>query len=210
MQPTPTGGRLWCIGDRVMMTANNYKINIMNGDQGKVVALEDAGVKVEFDDGIQHLFKFQNSDEVDKDGNPIDPEDIEEDSSDDKLYTDYIVHSYGQSIHKSQGSEYDFVVLYIPEDKSFSNFLNINLLYTAITRTKKSIWLVASKDTLERTSMTVQPSRFDGLSDMLRAMKNVSSEDVLKTMIVKPELETELKSSTALTAVHEDYDREYE
>jgi hypothetical protein len=211
MQPTPTGGRLWCIGDRVMMTANNYKINIMNGDQGKVVGLEDAGVKVEFDDCVQHLFKFQNSDEVDKDGNPIDPEDIEEDSSDDKLYTDYIAHSASISIHKSQGSEYDFVILYIPEDKSFSNFLNINLLYTAITRTKKSIWLVASKDTLERTSVTMQPSRFDGLSDMLRSMKNVSSEDVLKSMIVKPELETELKSSTALTAVHEDHDRsEYE
>jgi exodeoxyribonuclease V alpha subunit len=46
VQPTPTGGRLWCIGDRVMMTANNYKINVMNGEQGKVVGIEDAGIKV--------------------------------------------------------------------------------------------------------------------------------------------------------------------
>jgi exodeoxyribonuclease V alpha subunit len=207
MQPTPTGGRLWCIGDRVMMTANNYKINVMNGEQGKVVAIEDTGIKIEFEDESQHLFKFQNTDaEVDKDGNPIDPNDIEEDEPEDKLYTDYIVHSAAISTHRAQGSEYEYVILYIPEDKGFSNFLNINLLYTAITRTKKMIWVVASKNTLERASMTNLPSRFDGLTDMLKMLKNESSEDILKSLIVKPDLKTESKSSTALTVVHESYD----
>lgn len=209
MQPTPTGGRLWCIGDRVMMTSNNYKINVMNGEQGKVVSIEDSGVKIEFDDESQHLFKFQNTDaEVDKDGNPVDPNDVEEDEPEDKLYTDYIVHSSAISCHKSQGSEYEYVVLYIPEDRSFSNFLNINLLYTAITRTKKMIWVVSSKDTLERASMTNLPVRFDGLADMLRILRNESSEDILKSLIVKPDLKTESgsKSSTALTVVHESYD----
>lgn len=209
MQPTPTGGRLWCIGDRVMMTANNYKINVMNGEQGKVVDIEDSGVKVEFDDESQHLFKFQNTDELDPNE---DPEDVEEDASEDKLYTDYIVHSWALSCHKSQGSEYEYVVLYIPEDKSFSNFLNINLLYTAITRTKKMIWVVASKNTLERASMTNLPARFDGLTDMLKMLKNESTEDVLKSLIVKPDLKLESKSSTALTVVHEssydDFDNE--
>jgi hypothetical protein len=70
------------------------------------------------------------------------------------------------------------------------------------------IWVVSSKDILERASMTNLPVRFDGLADMLRMLRNESSEDILKSLIVKPDLKTESgsKSSTALTVVHESYD----
>jgi exodeoxyribonuclease V alpha subunit len=201
MQPTPAGARLWCIGDRVMMTANNYKINVMNGEQGKVVGIEDAGIKVEFEDEAQHLFKFSTGDEK-----LVDLEDVEEDSKTDQLYTEYLSHSFSVSIHKSQGSEYDYVILYIPEDKSFSSFLNINLLYTAITRTKRSIWVISSKTTLEKISTTMQPTRFDGLSGLLRTMKNEVLEKELTCFTTKPEIEAKEKTSTALTAIHESFD----
>lgn len=202
MQPTISGGRLWCIGDRVMMTANNYKINVMNGEQGKVVGIEDAGIKVEFEDGVQHLFKFSSG----KNPEENDPDDIFEDSPSDELFVDYIDHSFAVSVHKSQGSEYEYVILYIPEDRMANGFLNINLLYTAITRTKRSIWIVGTKATLGTISMTETMSRFDGLAGLLRNMKNGEAEKGLVEFVAHPEFVTGTHLSTAITTIPDSYD----
>ena len=45
--------------------------------------------------------------------------------------------SFAKTIHCSQGSEYDYVILYIPEN--CNRFITINLLYTALTRAKETI-----------------------------------------------------------------------
>lgn len=201
-QPCINGGRQWCIGDRVMMTVNNYKINVMNGEQGKVVGIEDKGVKVQFDDGVSHLFTYSSGE--------IDPEkeleDIDENSSNNELYVDYLAHSFAISCHKSQGSEYEYVILYIPEDRSFSNFMNINLLYTAITRTKRTIWVVGNKETLYRTSITEMPSRNDGLATMLRSQKNIELEKILEIYTQAPEFVTGSQLSTTLTTTPDSFD----
>lgn len=201
-QPTPSGGRLWCIGDRVMMNVNNYKINVMNGEQGNVVGIEDSGIRVEFEGEVQHLFKFSSGLDPEKD----ELEDIDENSSSNELFVDHLSHSFAISCHKSQGSEYEYVILYIPEDKAFSNFLNINLLYTAITRTKRTIWIVGSRSTLEKISMTDMPPRYDGLSSMLRSMQVSESEKVLETLVLKPEIATGSHLSTTLTSFAEKED----
>lgn len=67
------------------------------------------------------------------------------DASDDILriaieekYTDY---AYAITIHKSQGSEYDVVIIVLNGD-CHANMLNKNLLYTAITRTKKTLHIL--------------------------------------------------------------------
>jgi ATP-dependent exoDNAse (exonuclease V) alpha subunit len=181
------------------MNTNNYKINVMNGEQGKVIGIQDEGVKVEFEDGIQHLFKFSNGISEENLG------DIDETSKNDELYVDYLSHSAALSVHRVQGSEYEYVVLYIPEDKSFSNFLNINLLYTAITRTKRSIWIIGNKSTLEKISMTDMSTRYDGLAILLRTLKNEESEKILESFIQVPELSTASHFATALTTTHESY-----
>jgi exodeoxyribonuclease V alpha subunit len=53
---------------------------------------------------------------------------------------------YAISIHKAQGSEFDIVV--IPMDLSFSRMLYRKLIYTAVTRAKKSLILIGEKEAL--------------------------------------------------------------
>lgn len=102
-------------GDKVIQTRNNYDHQIFNGDLGVVSAvLPDAGTLA-----------------VDFDGNVIDFE--RSDLSD-------LQPAYAISIHKSQGSEFPIVVL--PLLKQHFLLLQRNLLYTAITRGKRKVFIV--------------------------------------------------------------------
>ena len=56
--------------------------------------------------------------------------------------------SYAITIHKSQGSEFDVVV--IPVISGASMILTKNLLYTAVTRAKKMVVLVGTKQNIAR------------------------------------------------------------
>ena len=69
----------------------------------------------------------------------------EEERLEEVFYINEIKHSFCKTVHKSQGSEYKYVILYIP--KNMSGFLNVNLLYTAITRTKQKIWKIFQSST---------------------------------------------------------------
>lgn len=202
-QETPTGVRVWAVGDKVMMNANNYRINIFNGDIGTVVSLNEHGVTVRFDDESEHLFKYTPKEE-DEDGNS----DVDEKSESDELFVHYLTHAFAMSVHKSQGSEYKFVILYLESKGNFNNFLNINLLYTAITRAKQTLWIVCDKKVLIQAAMTPAPIRYDGLGYMLKASKDEVREKILEVYTLNPIFDTSLSSSTALTAVNESNDLE--
>jgi ATP-dependent exoDNAse (exonuclease V) alpha subunit len=182
------------------MTHNNYDIGVMNGEEGKVHEITDEGLKILFKDTL-HTFKFVQSGET--------PEDKDDDIEDAKKNKDEVeelkscdlIHSFAVSVHKSQGSEAKYVILFLPEDRNFTNFLNINLIYTAITRTKKTIWIVSSKSLLGKISQTSLPYKNDGLGERLRNMKNVEKEKILETFVLSPSFETSLNSSVGLTAV---------
>lgn len=60
---------------------------------------------------------------------------------------DQIEHSYAITVHKSQGSEFDVVIL--PIVRTAPMLLTRNLLYTAITRAKKLLIIVGSKDVIQ-------------------------------------------------------------
>lgn len=197
-QETPVGVRVWAVGDKVMMNANNYRINIFNGDIGTVVSLNEHGVNVRFDDESEHLFKYTPKENEDED-NP----DVDEKSESDELFVHYLSHAFAMSVHKSQGSEYKFVILYLESKGNFNNFLNINLLYTAITRAKQTLWIVCDKKVLTQAAMTPTPIRYDGLGYMLKALKNIEKEKILEIYTLNPIFDTALHSSTALTSVNE-------
>ncbi len=73
---------------------------------------------------------------------------------------------YAISIHKSQGSEFDIVI--IPMDTAFSRMLYRKLIYTAITRAKKYLILVGEKEAFENAVNNNQElSRLTGLKDKL-------------------------------------------
>ena len=107
-------------GDKVMQLRNDYDRNVWNGDVGVVasVDVEDESLVVHFDLG-------ETPREVTYDGASLDE----------------LALAYACTIHKSQGSEYAAVV--IPLLTSHFVMLSKNLVYTAVTRGKKLVVMVA-------------------------------------------------------------------
>jgi exodeoxyribonuclease V alpha subunit len=102
-------------GDKVIQLRNNYDKNLFNGDIGTVATVDtEAGtLEAEFD-GERHTFERAEFGDL--------------------------ALAYAISIHKSQGSEYPVVI--VPLLKAHFMMLQRNLLYTAITRGKKKVFLV--------------------------------------------------------------------
>ena len=179
------------IDDRVMQTNNVYtdEYDLMNGEEGKIIKIDNDKLTVDFGNEkvIEYLFSLKE--EKKKIKKKLTEEEDEERNS---LYISDIKHSFAKTVHKSQGSEYKFVILYIP--KSNTNFININLLYTAITRTKEKIWMVCDKKTLDASTTKTIPYRYEKLSDRLKEMR-MDDEDVLentkkKSIVIENDLTT--------------------
>ncbi len=152
------GETIFRVGDKVMQTANNYSLiwKKMNG------FLEEEGEGVfNGDIGFVELIDFQNGEMVVtfEDGRRC-------------LYprteVSQLSLAYAITIHKSQGSEFDVVI--IPSIAGPNMILTRNLIYTAVTRAKKMVVLVGEQKNLKRmvsNNYTVQ--RFTMLKDMLLA-----------------------------------------
>lgn len=109
--------------DRVMQMTNDYNKGIFNGDIGTVISIQKELYSSEKDAILI----------VDFDGNKVQ-------YSYDEL--DDLVLAYATTIHKSQGSEYDSIIMPILQSQSF--FLCKNIFYTGITRAKKHVTLIAN------------------------------------------------------------------
>jgi exodeoxyribonuclease V alpha subunit len=112
------GGRIFRVGDKVMVTRNNYDKDTFNGDVGRLidVDLEDQTLTINFE-GRRVLYDWLEADEL--------------------------VHAFAVSVHKAQGSEYPAVV--VPLLTQHYMMLQRNLLYTAVTRAKKLCVLVGTR-----------------------------------------------------------------
>ncbi|NLM17830.1 MAG: ATP-dependent RecD-like DNA helicase [Candidatus Riflebacteria bacterium] len=114
--------RIFRQGDKVIQLKNNYDLNIFNGDMGIVVEVnsDDNELTVDFDDVTVTL----------------DSGDLPD-----------LSHAYAVTVHKAQGSEYPAVVFVA----STSHFVMLerNLLYTALTRSKKTIVIIGQKRAIE-------------------------------------------------------------
>lgn len=108
------GNRIYRVGDKIIMLNNNYSTGYFNGDIGTVQAITAEGVVVKILDKELTLTRTEMED---------------------------MNLAYCISIHKSQGSEFKDTVVVLPEKPS--NMLQRNLLYTAITRAKKKVWVIA-------------------------------------------------------------------
>lgn len=130
------GAVLFREGDKVMQIRNNYEktwtkvtscgmeesTGVFNGDIGKIIKIDNQSdsVVIIFDDGRQAIY------------NQSDLEDL--------------VLAYAVTIHKSQGSEFDVLVIAVTNGPP--TILSRNLLYTAVTRAKKMVVIVCGKKTL--------------------------------------------------------------
>ncbi len=169
-------GISWRIGDRVMMTENNYKINVMNGDEGTISDLSEDKIQVTFKDGTSHVFDLSHGTNIKSGDDPVKevvPTPEEEMNCRKILTTDSLVHSFAVSVHRYQGSEADYVIFYLPESPP-SKFLNRNLIYTGITRAKKLIWMVGHYNTMIRAATTSPAYRCDNLAIRLKEARKVN------------------------------------
>jgi len=124
------GDQIFRVGDRVVQKVNNYDLELYNGDLGRVVGGDENSALVRFGEREVHY---------------------EQDAMRD------LGLSYALTVHKSQGSEYPYIIL--PLSRSHRIMLHLELLYTAMTRARKMCVWVGQKDFLEE--LTTQPSRIE-------------------------------------------------
>lgn len=114
-------------GDRVMVSRNNYRYEIFNGDVGKIVGLDPKGkivrIKIHGPPPLEVQMTFKDA-------------------------PTHLRMAYCMTVHKSQGQEYDIIMM--PWVNSFRHQLQRNLLYTAITRAKKKVILVGHPEAMKR------------------------------------------------------------
>lgn len=160
---TDNQGRPWRIGDRVIHLVNNYTINVMNGDEGIIQEFimnenkEYTGLKIHFADEIID-FHFTASKQE------MTPEDYDMEVTEIPT-TRHISRSYAITIHKSQGSEWNFVCLVLPANQT--SFINRNLFYTAITRARRAIWIISDMKTINKSIQTNCEFGSDALPQLL-------------------------------------------
>ena len=145
------GQRIFREGDKLMQIKNNYNITwqsgekegmgIFNGDIGVLEKIDEPAhvLKVRFDDKVAD-YPFESHTELE--------------------------HAYAITVHKSQGNEFDAVVM--PVTGVVEQLAYRNLLYTAVTRAKKLIVLVGSVQTVEKmTANNSKAKRYSALKNFI-------------------------------------------
>lgn len=120
------GEETYKIGDKILQLINDSDLGVSNGDIGYIVDIIPS----------RKSKSKKNEMIVDFDGNYVNV-------SQDKFVN--LKHGYAISVHKSQGNEFEMVI--IPIVNSFNRMLYNKLLYTAVTRAKKALIIVGSKET---------------------------------------------------------------
>jgi len=130
-------GEEWYPGQPVMITRNDYNLDLYNGDIGVVVSTPE-GMRAVFERGEIRTFPLSH------------------------LTEHATVHA--MTIHKSQGSQFDQVVVVLPEGES--RLLTRELLYTAVTRARERVSVVGGEDVV-RQAIDRSVQRASGLGHLL-------------------------------------------
>lgn len=127
----------------VMLTRNNYELGLYNGDIG-IIRPDGDG---------QMMLWFLDNDQL----KAVPPARVE-----------HIETVFAMTIHKSQGSEYESVLVLLPRNEE-SELLSRELLYTAVTRAKKAVLIQSGKAAL-LASVEKSVRRASGIQERLRSL----------------------------------------
>jgi len=176
---TDSRGYTWGIGDRVMLTENDAEIGVFNGETGYIKDLTDKALLVDFGQAGCHEFLIEPTEQnktYNRYGKALTynhQDEIaemageDEDTIDTERTVKKLCLSFCITVDKSQGSEYPYVVVYIPEFNTGS-FINKNRIYTAFTRSQLMCWIVVSDIyDLNTAAIKKSPMRFDNLAKRL-------------------------------------------
>ena len=145
--------------DRIMQIKNDYNIEyfdpitsktdtgVYNGELGEIIKINELNrsIEVMFDDGRKVIYAGKTLEDIDL--------------------------AYAMTVHKSQGCEFDLVILAL--GKISPKLLNRKILYTAVTRGKKKVVIVDSEGALDRMLRSSDTSsRNTSLSDFLKIIDN--------------------------------------
>jgi exodeoxyribonuclease V alpha subunit len=122
----------------IMVTRNMHDLGLLNGDTGIMRKDDKGNLKVWFEDGLGGIKSILPA------------------------YLNYCETSFAMTIHKSQGSEFEQVLVILPEGIS-NALLTRELLYTGITRARTSITIQGEMDTI-RHSVESCVQRISGIT----------------------------------------------
>ena len=120
------GGKIFRVGDRVIQRRNNYDLNVFNGDIGRILQIdtEEVSCLISYTAGKETkevVYERENLQEIEL--------------------------AYAITIHKSQGSEFEVVIL--PLVSQHFTMLFRNLIYTGLTRARKLAVFVGGRYALK-------------------------------------------------------------
>ena len=159
---TNYGKTVFRVGDKVMQTKNNYDIEwvrdngeegtgIFNGDIGIIQKISsiDKVLEIVFDDDKRVLYNFSDLEELEL--------------------------AYAITVHKSQGNEFDYVIISVSNFNSMLMFKN--LLYTAVTRAKRMVILVGSESSIVKMiNNNAKSNRYSGLCQRMINFNDILNE----------------------------------
>lgn len=140
------GEKIFRVGDRVIQMANNYELDVFNGDIGQIIGIQKTGRR---SDGVRIKVAF--------DGDQT----VEYGQTDARQLS----LAYAISVHKSQGSEFP-VVIFVPTTQHYT-MLRKTLIYTAVTRARKICALIGQERAARIAVGKSDRSRVTGLARRL-------------------------------------------
>ena len=149
-----SGVRKFRIGCRVIQTKNNYDRDVFNGDGGIIDSIdhEEKQLGVLFEGREPVLYDFVDLDELSL--------------------------SYAMTVHKSQGSEYETVILVCMSQHFI--MLARNLFYTGVSRAKKRVIIVGTKKAMAiAVRNDKQKARYSMFKERLQPELKIRRSDLL-------------------------------
>lgn len=120
-------------GDKIMHTLNNYDLEVFNGDIGWIQIIDEVSGTAEIKFDNNRIVKYKKIDLME------------------------IEHAFAISIHKSQGSEFDCVIL--PIMPIYNRMLERSLIYTGISRGKRLVVFIGQRKSLEKAVKTINSNK---------------------------------------------------